>query len=483
MTSSSSPESSGVQPSRLPRLTAASPVAAEPIRRRQGAKIGVVHFGPGAFHRAHQAFYFDRLMATDPRFGICEVSLKTPGVRDALAPQDGLYVLAKLERETALQVISSILELLVAPENPEAVLARLASPDVAWISATVTEKGYCLDTDGKLDFAHPDIAHDLQTPERPVSLIGYIAQGLARRRAAGLAGPAVVSCDNLPDNSHLLKRAIIAFAGHTDPGLADWIEREVAFPRTMVDSITPATDQALRDLVAAELGAVDAWPVQRERFVQWVVEDCLPPGAPNLASVGVELTANVAGYEAVKLRLLNAAHTALAYMGLLAGHRTVAQAMADPVLNRFVRELMTEDIAPLVQPPAGLDLQAYIAAVVTRFENPAIRHALSQIGEDGSKKLPIRFWGSLNGALAQDRPIERLAQPVAAWMKLTIRQAKAGERIVDPLAVRLTEIGLACTGDAAADVDRFLALETVFSPELAANSRLRSAVEAAYATF
>ncbi|MDB5439885.1 MAG: Mannitol dehydrogenase domain [Caulobacteraceae bacterium] len=466
-----------------PRLTAASPAAAEAVRRRQGARIGAVHFGPGAFHRAHQAFYFDRLMAADPRFGICEVSLKTPGVRDALEPQDGLYVLAQLEREKSLQVIGSILELLVAPEDPEAVLARLASPEVVWISATVTEKGYCLNAAGELDLSHPDIAHDLQTPQRPVSLIGYIAEGLARRRAAGAPPVAVVSCDNLPGNSHLLKRAIIAFAGRSDPDLAAWIEARVAFPRTMVDSITPATDQALRDLVADELGVVDAWPVQRERFVQWVVEDCLPAGAPDLASVGVELTADVAGYETVKLRLLNAAHSALAYMGLNAGHQTVAQAMADPGLADFTRRLMIEDIAPLVRPPAGLDLDAYIAAILSRFANPAIRHALAQIGEDGSKKLPIRFWDTLNGALAANRPIERLARPLAAWMIHIIRQARAGERIVDPLAIRLQEIGLACTGDAPADVGRFLALEAVFSPELAADPRLRSVLGAAYARF
>lgn len=250
--------------SELPRLPEA---VRRPAYDRSSVDIGVVHFGPGAFHRAHQAWFFDSALADDPRWGICAVSLRSADVRDALAPQDNLYTLAVCGESIAYQVIGAIREVLVAPESPAAVLARLCAPTTRIVTLTVTEKGYCLAPDGALDLQHPDIQRDLWQPHAPGSAIGFIVEGLRRRREAGLPPFLVISCDNLVDNGARLARATAQFAAAFDTRLASWIEDHVHFPRTMVDSITPAATQALRDAVAAALGVQDRWPVQRLRAV------------------------------------------------------------------------------------------------------------------------------------------------------------------------------------------------------------------------
>ena len=459
---------------------AAIPGVALPAYDRDKVTVGVVHFGPGAFHRAHQAFYFDQLLAKDPRWGICAVSLKSPGVRDALQPQDGLYTLAQLDAETTFRVVGAILEVLVAPEDPPSVFARLAAPTTRMVTLTVTEKGYCLTGDGKLDAAHPDIVHDLASPREPVSAVGYVVEGLRRRFQAGLAPYAVVACDNLADNGWRLKAAVVAFAEIIDPVLAGWIEGEGRFPRTMVDSITPATDDALRARVEAATGLSDAWPIQREAFTQWVVEDVLGDGAPDLASVGVTLTDDVRGFERAKLRLLNGVHSTIAYAGLLKGHETVFEAISDPALAKIAEDLMVQDIIPTLTAPRGLDLAAYAQAILARFRNPEIRHLLSQIAWDGSQKLPFRILGTVVDALEAGRPVDRLVLPLAAWMHFVRRRAAEGVKIVDPLADRLVETAGACTDEAAGDVAQFLKLEPVFSRELAGNAVFVAALEKAY---
>lgn len=449
----------------MTRLTAAS-LPAPLAYDRDATTIGVVHFGPGAFFRAHQAAYIDDLLATDPRWAISAVALKTSGVRDALAPQDGLYTLIELGETTRFRIIGAIRELLVASEDADRVAARLASPDTRLVTLTVTEKGYCLKGDGALDLTHPDIRHDLAEPDQPVSLSGWLVKGLSARRDAGLAPFTVLSCDNLPANGRKLKAAVVRLAAARDQALADWIAANVRFPCSMVDSITPATDDALRARVLAETGLEDAWPIQRETFVQWVVEDDLGPGAPDLASVGVTLTDDVAAWEQAKLRLLNGAHSTLAYVGLLRGHGTVAEAMADAPLAAFVRTMMLQDIAPTLRAPAGLDIPAYVEALLERFRNPAIAHRLSQIAWDGSQKLPIRLLATMTDRLAAKAPIGRLAVPVAAWMRFCIDRTAAGERLTDPLAEILARTAAACGGEPS-DIDQFLALDAVFPPALA----------------
>jgi fructuronate reductase len=446
-------------------LGALNPDVARPAYDRAAMEIGVVHFGPGAFHRAHQAVYFDDILAHDPRWGISAVALRTPGVRDALKPQDGLYGLALLDEHPSWRVVGAIGELLVAAEDPAPVFARLVRPQTWLVTLTVTEKGYALAGDGTLDFDHPDIRHDLANPGAPRSVVGWLAEGLGRRRAAALAPFTVVSCDNLAENGRKLAAAVGAFAARRDADLVRWIAGEVRFPSTMVDSITPATDDALRARAAEALGLSDAWPIQREAFSQWVVEDSFSEDAPDWASVGVTVTDDVAGYARAKLRLLNGAHSTLAYVGLLRGHETVREAMDDPALAAFVRGLMIEDIAPTLAPPRGFDGAGYIEALLTRFRNGALRHLLSQIAWDGSQKLPVRILATVRDDAAAGRPLAGLAVPVAAWMRFVRAMARGGEPLTDPLAGMLAEVGAATTGEGAHDVPTFLALDAVFGGE------------------
>ncbi|MFV3126053.1 mannitol dehydrogenase family protein [Niveispirillum sp. KHB5.9] len=454
---------------------------ARPAYDRDAAGIGVVHFGPGAFFRAHQAFFFDEALGQGGNWAICAAALRSTDVRDALRPQDNLYILAELERETRYRVIGAIKETLAGPADRPALLARLANPDTVIVTMTVTEKGYCLKGDGSLDFDHADIAHDVAEPLNPVSLIGHLVEGLRRRHAAGTAPFTVISCDNLVDNGHKLGRAVADLAEKQDGALAAWIREKVAFPRTMVDSITPATDDALRTRVTHDTGVQDAWPIQRERFTQWVIEDKFSNIRPDFASIGVTLTKDVSAYDRAKLRLLNGPHSTLAYLGSLAGYESVAEAMGDADLAGFARRLMLDDISPTLNPDAGIDYPAYIDAILARFANPGIRHLLSQIAWDGSAKLPFRLFGTIAERLAAGAPVDNLALPVAAWMHFVRRKAADGTKLTDPLAESLLTIGRAVTGDAHRDVSCFFTLEQVFPPALRDNPAFRTALERAYA--
>ncbi len=466
-------------------LRAARAGVALPHYPREAVEVGVVHFGPGAFHRAHQAFYFDRLLRSDRRWGICAVSLRSAAVRDALAPQDWLYALAELGEESRTSVIGALREVLVASEHASTVFSRLESPDTRLVTLTVTEKGYCLDPGARLDRSHPEIAHDLGSPRSPQSAIGWLAEGLRRRRAQGIAPFVVLSCDNLPDNGRTLQDAMTDFASEIDPGLAAWIRREVAFPRTMVDSITPASDEPLRRRIEEEIGLADAWPVQREAFTQWVIERSPQLPDADWESAGITIAADVESYDRAKLRLVNGAHSTLAYLGLLRGRETVQEAMADAPLARFVERLMREDIAPSVARSSSgspaTDAAGYIDAILRRFRNREMRHLLAQIAWDGSKKLPVRLIATVQEALQAGRPVGRLAMPLAAWMRFVARQAQRRVPIVDPSADRLQRIGSACSGEENRDVPRFLELDSVFPPALAAQKPFAAAVQAAYA--
>lgn len=447
---------------------------ARPGWDRSAMRAAVVHFGPGAFHRAHQAAAFDTLLESDPRWGITGVSLHSQGVARALNPQGGLYTLALLDAQTRYRVIGSIGNVLTGAE-PEAILAALASPDTRIISATITEKGYCLTGEGQLDFAHPAIKADVASGlagDAPASFTGWLVRGLAARRRAGLPGVTVLSCDNLADNGRKLEAATLALAQAIDPDTARWIEDSVRFPNAMVDSITPASDDTLRAQVAQAIGLDDAWPIQREPFTQWVIEDTFAGERPALDLAGVTFAADVRPFETAKLRLLNGAHSSLAYIGLGLGHETVAQAMADPHLAAFVERLMREDIAPSVKAPPGLNLSAYIDDVLARFANPAIRHLLSQIAWDGSQKLPYRLLDTVRDALSAGRPIDRLAIPIAAWLRFLARAARQNQPITDPLAPDLLA--------RAEDWRAVLAMAPIFGP-LGQDPRFLTAVEAALA--
>jgi fructuronate reductase len=419
------------------------PAAVErPAYDRAATRIGVVHLGIGAFHRAHQAVYLDdRLAAGEPDWAICGASLRSPDTRDALGPQDGLYTLAvRSGAGERLRVVGSVRQLLVAPSNPEALLQAMSDPAVRIVSLTVTEKGYCHDpATGTLREDHPDVVADLAHPREPRSAPGYLAEALRRRRAAGLAPFTVLCCDNLPANGRTVHTVVSRFAELVDPDLGRFVAGEVAFPSTMVDRIVPATTDADRAAIAESLGVQDAWPVMTEPFTQWVIEDRFGAGRPRLEDSGATLVGDVAPYELMKLRLLNGSHSTLAYLGYLAGYETVSDVMADAAFARLVRGLMDEEVTPTLPVPPGADLAGYKRSLQERFANPALKHRTWQIAMDGSQKLPQRLLGTIRDRLAADAPFRRLALGVAAWMRYVSGVDEGGRPIDvrDPMSARL----------------------------------------------
>jgi fructuronate reductase len=394
--------------------TATLPRLPEQVRRPASARRpegGIVHLGLGAFARAHLAEYTQDANSLGESWGITGISLQRPDMRDALKLQDGLYTLAvRAPDGPRCRIIDTVRDVLVAPENRAAVIARLADPATRIVSLTVTEKGYCHDpATGQLRLDHPDIIHDLENPRAPRSAIGFLVAGLAARRDAGLPPYTVMSCDNLPANGHVLRGLVLSFAALRDAELAAWIASGGAFPCTMVDRIVPATTAL--DIAETEnaLGLHDAAPVMAEPFRQWVIEDRFVTGRPAWEKAGAQLVADVGPFEFMKLRMLNGAHSTLAYLGYLAGYETVAEASADPVLARMLEELWAR-IIPTVPVPPGVDLVVYAAALLQRFRNPAIRHRTWQIAMDGSQKLPQRLLGTIRDRLARGQSIDTLAR-------------------------------------------------------------------------
>jgi fructuronate reductase len=450
-------------------LATLPPEVARPAYDRRAVKAGVVHLGIGAFHRAHQAAFFDAALATgDLRWGIIGVSLRSPGVRDQLVPQDGLYT--RVERDgdaRRLQLIGAVQTVLVAPEDPAAVVAALASPDTHLVTLTITEKGYKLDpATGALIEADPDVAADLASLDAPRTAPGFLVAALAKRRAAGLAPFTAISCDNLPHNGARLAQAVLRMAAAHDEDLATWIKAEGAFPQTMVDRIVPATtDGDIADL-ASVLGVEDQAMVKTEPFTQWVIEDRFTGPRPDFAALGVQLTDDVAPWEEAKLRLLNGAHSGIAYLGGLAGIDSVHQVVALPEGRHFVERLWDEAAATL-SPPPGLDVRAYRAQLMARFANAALQHRTRQIAMDGSQKLPQRLLATIAARRATGAPCPALALAVAAWMQWQGGVDDAGNRFTvdDPLAAR-TAAALDGADTAEEKVAALLAIDAIFPPAL-----------------
>lgn len=448
----------------LPHLPAD---VARPSYDRGAVRAGVVHLGIGAFHRAHQALVFDRaLAASDRRWGITGASLRSPATRDAMAPQDNLYTL--VERDGAgdrRRVIGAVLDTLVAPEDPAALVARLADAATHIVTLTVTEKGYRLDAAGNLLTGEADVAADIAHPHAPRTAPGFLVAALARRRAAGLAPFTAISCDNLPSNGHRLRNAVLAMAEAQDAGLARWIAAEGAFPETMVDRIVPATTDADIHAFAAATGVEDRALVTGEPFLQWVIEDRFCGPRPDFAAFGAQLTDAVAPWEEAKLRLLNGAHSALAYLAGLAGVEFVHQAIALPEYRRLVDRLWDESAATL-SPPPGLDLPIYRAALLARFANPALHHRTRQIAMDGSQKLPQRLIAPLAATIAAGREAPALALAVAGWMRWQAGRDDAGAaHVVDDPRAAETSRRWHGAPDAAA---RVAALLPLVAPDAAA---------------
>ena len=445
--------------------------------------IGIVHLGIGAFHRAQTAIYTDDALAqAQGPWGIFGVSLRSADVRDRLAPQDGLYTsVEQSPKGLRRRIIGSVREVLFLGEDRDRIAARLHAAATEIVSLTVTEKGYCHDpASGRLNFAHPDIVHDLADPARPLSAVGLIVAALDARRASRAKGFTVLCCDNLPHNGALLRGLVLAFAGERDPALARWIEDNAAFPSTMVDRIVPATTDAdIADNDRA-LGVHDAAPVVHEPFKQWVIEDRFVAGRPAWDRVGVQFVADVAPFEAMKLRLLNASHSAFAYLGYLAGHEYIYQVAAQPDFVAFMRRLMKEEVAPTLKLPATVDVVAYQEALVERFGNPALPHRTQQIAMDGSQKLPQRLLATVRDNLAAGRPIELLCLAVAGWMRYVSGSDEAGRQIKvsDPLAADFARIAAGHRGDPEGLARGLLSISAIFGDDLPADPRFAGKVTA-----
>ena len=439
---------------------------------------GIVHLGIGAFARAHLACYTQRLLGTDPGWGILGVSLRRADMRDALAAQDFLYACAEHDGAgERLTVMGALTGVLVVPEAPGAVVARLADPAVRIVTLTVTEKGYHrAGAGGGLDVDAPAIRRDLADFGTPHTVPGLLVAALRLRRAAGVPAFTVLSCDNLPENGRSTRRVVTDFADRVDRALGRFIAGQVAFPNCMVDRIVPATTDTDRARIDAALGARDRWPVVCECFSQWVIEDRFPLGRPAWEKTGAELVDDVRPYEEMKLRLLNGSHSSIAYLGQLAGWQTVAEAIAEPALAAHIAALMRE-ISTTLHLPSGVDLDAYRRALLARFANPALRHRTAQIAMDGSQKLPQRLFAPALARLDAGQAVPRIALGVAAWLRfLQGRSDDSGALVVDdPRADALTRAARSASSSPVL-FDAISAMRDVVPAALAASSVFRDEV-------
>jgi fructuronate reductase len=415
----------------LATLDRVAPGVRRPAYHVSALKPGIVHLGVGAFHRAHQAaFTEDAIEAAGGDWGIVGVSMRKPDVAATLNPQDGLYTVEILDAAPRYRVVGAVRRALTLPLDPRGVETTIADAATHIVSLTVTEKGYCLGGPG-LDFDHPDIVHDLAAPAAPRSAVGALVTGLAERRRSGGAPLTVISCDNLSDNGARLRSAAIAFAERCDAALARWIGAEVAFPQTMVDSIVPASDERSRARTDAALGLTDEASVQREPFAQWVIEDRFAGPRPAWERSGVEIVTDVAPYRRIKLHVLNATHSALAYLGLARGYTYVREAIGDPEILAFLELLVAEEIAPALP---GLPVRDYWEKTKARYANPRLDYRLEQVAMDGALKLAERIHPLMVANARAGLPISRMAGVVRAWLDYTAAEANAPSeaRLDDP---------------------------------------------------
>lgn len=398
--------------------------------------IGIVHIGLGAFHRAHQAVYTDNAMAAQSGdWRIIGVSLRSADVRDQLLPQNCLYSLTC--QSAALpqtRIIGAIADILVAPENPKAVVDAIANPDIKIVTLTVTEKGYYLTAGGALDCDNEILAAEL-AGDTPITIYGFLARAMAQRRAIGAGGLTLLSCDNLSQNGKKLRALLHSYLDKVDADLAVWCDKYCTFPCSMVDRIVPATTADHINALAEQIGMRDEAAVYTETFSQWIIEDNFAAGRPPWD--GVQIVDDVRPYELAKLRMLNGAHSALAYVGLLRGYIFVHEAMSDSEIRQLVDILMRNEAATSLQPAAGQDLDQYADALMARFDNPALNHRLAQIAMDGSQKITQRWLQPLSEHQAIGRSCPALLRSLAAWV---VHIRGDGNKVEDPMADKLAAI-------------------------------------------
>ena len=460
-----------------------------PAYDRDLVTTGVVHVGVGGFHRAHQAMYQDRLMnegtalnegeALD--WGICGVGVMPAdqAMKQALDAQDGLYTLVLKHSDGTYEprVIGSIVEYLFAPGDPEAVIEKMAAPPTRIVSLTITEGGYNIsDITGEFDAANPDVVRDLAPGAVPRTTFGLVTEALRRRWERGVAPFTIMSCDNLQGNGDLARRAFTAFARLRDPELGDWVEREVRFPNSMVDRITPATTDADRAEVRERFGIDDRWPVVCEPFTQWVLQDDFTAGRPPYEAAGVQVVADVEPYELMKLRLLNASHQALCYFGYLCGYRLVHEAAQDPLFRAFLLGYMDDEATPTLPPVPGVDLEEYKHTLIERFSNPQVRDTIARLCAQSSDRIPKWLLPVIRAQLATGGQMKRSAAVVASWARYAEGVDEQGEpiEVVDRDADRITELARRQREEPGA----FIADRALFG-DLADHERFRTAYRSA----
>ena len=456
----------------LPELS-----VAVPSYDRSGLTQGLVHIGVGGFHRAHQALFHDRLLAQGANeWAICGLGA-LPGdrrMREALDAQDGLYTLVeRAPGEEEARVIGSITGYLLAPDDPEAAIEKLAAETTRIVSLTVTEGGYNIsDVTGEFDPDNEDVAHDLEAGATPRTTFGLVTEALARRRERGLGPFTVMSCDNLQGNGERAHYAFTTFARLRDPELGEWIEEHVTFPNSMVDRITPATTDADRDAVRERFGIDDRWPVVCEPFIQWVLEDKFCAGRPAYEDVGVQVVDDVEPYELMKLRLLNASHQALAYFGHLLGHEYVHDAAQDEPLRALVRAYMDEEATPTLPPVPGVDLDDYKTTLIERFSNPGVRDTVPRLCAESSDRIPKWLVPVIRRQLETGGEVKLAAAVVASWARYAEGTDEQGQEIevVDRLRDQVMELGRR----AREDPDAFIANRDLFG-DLAEDERFMTA--------
>ncbi|GGK36222.1 mannitol 2-dehydrogenase [Pseudomonas koreensis] len=443
---------------------------------------GIAHIGVGGFHRAHQAYYTDALMNTGQAldWAICGVGLRAEDrrARDDLKEQDYLFTLFELgdSDDTEVRVIGAIRDMLLAEDGAQALIDKLADPQIRIVSLTITEGGYCIDDSTGEFMAHlPQIQHDLAHPGAPTTVFGFLCAALEKRRGAGTPAFTIMSCDNLPHNGAVTRKALLAFATLRNAGLRDWIEQHVSFPNAMVDRITPMTSTAHRLQLADKHAVDDAWPVVCEPFVQWVLEDKFVNGRPAWEQVGVQFTDDVSPYEEMKIKLLNGSHLALTYLGFLKGYRFVHETMNDPLFVRYMRAYMDLDVTPQLAPVPGIDLSDYKDTLVARFSNQAIADQLERVCSDGSSKFPKFTIPTINRLIADGRETKRAALVVAAWALYLKGVDENGDRysIPDPRAAFCQGL----VADDALITQRLLAVEEIFGTAIPRSAEFVAAFE------
>ncbi|TQI81306.1 fructuronate reductase [Serratia fonticola] len=471
------------------KTIANSPLPAEtqlPRYNRNTLRSRIVHLGFGAFHRAHQALLTDRVLnLTGGDWGICEISLfGGDKLFQTLRAQDHLYtVLEKGATGNQAIVVGAVHESVHRKlEGIDAVLEKLAEPQVAIVSMTITEKGYCIEPgSGQLDLQHDAVKADLINPAQPTTVPGILVEALSRRRQRNLSAFSVLSCDNIPENGHVVRNAVIGLAQARDQELAQWIADNVTFPSTMVDRIVPAATPETLDEVATALGGVhDECAIACEPFIQWVVEDNFVAGRPQWEAAGVQLVHDVLPFEQMKLRMLNGSHSFLAYLGYLGGYQYINDCMADAFYRRAAHQLMLNEQAPTLQ-VAGIDLAAYAAQLIERYSNPALQHRTWQIAMDGTQKLPQRMLESIRWHRQHGSNYAGLALGVAGWIRYVGGIDDAGQAIDirDPMLATLQQT-VQHSSDGEARVTALLALKSVFGEQLAADSEFVAEVTQAY---